>query len=334
MRIARAAEILKAVYSHDAPRCVYLEGAPGVGKSDLVRHVADELGFKLIDVRAALLDPVDLRGIPYMDGGMTRWATPEFLPPSDSEDKWLLFTDELAQATTLVQNAFLQLFRDRQLGDWVAPPGMRFIAAGNRVSDRAGAHRLTTALSSRFACKLEIEPNLEDFQDWALQNNIDGRVRSFLNFRPEMLFQFEPSEDHFPNPRAWHYVSDLMQSVPEAYLLEVATGAVGQGAAAELVSHVKLHDKLPDYQEVLSQPETYSIPEEPSVCWALCGRLVESIKEDVNNLEPAAKYITRCPAEIQATYFRDFFKLHPSESLGSSTISKWLRDNSEVLATI
>ena len=34
-----------------------------------------------LDVRALLLDPVDLRGIPWRDAdGRTRWAPPAFLP--------------------------------------------------------------------------------------------------------------------------------------------------------------------------------------------------------------------------------------------------------------
>jgi len=40
----------------------FLWGAPGVGKSQLVGQVAAALGLRLIDIRAILLDPVDLRG--------------------------------------------------------------------------------------------------------------------------------------------------------------------------------------------------------------------------------------------------------------------------------
>lgn len=39
---------------------VMLQGAPGVGKSDIIREVADELGYRVIDIRLSQLDPVDL----------------------------------------------------------------------------------------------------------------------------------------------------------------------------------------------------------------------------------------------------------------------------------
>ncbi len=43
-----------------ANRPVMLHGSPGVGKSDVIRQVADELNVKLIDIRLSQLDPVDL----------------------------------------------------------------------------------------------------------------------------------------------------------------------------------------------------------------------------------------------------------------------------------
>ncbi len=43
---------------------VFLWGAPGVGKSQVVAQVAEERNLALRDIRAVLLDPVDLRGLP------------------------------------------------------------------------------------------------------------------------------------------------------------------------------------------------------------------------------------------------------------------------------
>ena len=49
-----------------------------------------------VDVRALLLDPVDLRGIPWRDAAdRTRWAPPAFLPPSNDTGRWLINLEEL-----------------------------------------------------------------------------------------------------------------------------------------------------------------------------------------------------------------------------------------------
>src|SRR3978361_48928 len=47
----------------------FLWGPPGVGKSQVVAQVAEALGLRLIDIRAVLLDPVDLRGLPTVEQG-------------------------------------------------------------------------------------------------------------------------------------------------------------------------------------------------------------------------------------------------------------------------
>jgi MoxR-like ATPase len=53
--------------SHVAARQpVFVWGGPGIGKSAVVRQLADALKIALRDVRALLLDPVDLRGLPCL----------------------------------------------------------------------------------------------------------------------------------------------------------------------------------------------------------------------------------------------------------------------------
>ena len=42
-------------------------GAPGTAKSMIAQQVAADGGREYVDVRALLLDPVDLRGIPWRD---------------------------------------------------------------------------------------------------------------------------------------------------------------------------------------------------------------------------------------------------------------------------
>ena len=74
---------------------VFIWGAPGVGKSQVVAQIADELGLKLTDLRAVLLDPVDLRGLPSLGDGVAHWCPPSFLP---SDGEGILFLDELNAA--------------------------------------------------------------------------------------------------------------------------------------------------------------------------------------------------------------------------------------------
>ena len=129
---------------------VFLWGAPGVGKSQVVAQVAEERNLALRDIRAVLLDPVDLRGLPRITAeGLSVWCPPGFLPGANDPEEGILFLDELNAAPPLVQAACYQLILDRRIGEYKLPDGWSIIAAGNREKDKAVTHRMPSALANR-----------------------------------------------------------------------------------------------------------------------------------------------------------------------------------------
>lgn len=105
----------------DARQPVFIWGGPGLGKSSIVRKLAAVRETLLQDIRALLLDPVDLRGLPFLGGdGRANWATPEFLP---ADGAGILFLDELNAVPAMMQPDCYQLVLDRRLGDSTMPDG-------------------------------------------------------------------------------------------------------------------------------------------------------------------------------------------------------------------
>ena len=139
---------------------VFIWGSPGTGKSAVLHQLVSELGIALRDIRALLLDPVDLRGLPFLGkDGRSQWATPDFLP---QDGEGILFLDELNAAPAMVQASCYQLVLDRKLGEYTLPEGWAIVAAGNRDSDRAATTRMPTPLRNRF-----VHLNFEvDVQEW------------------------------------------------------------------------------------------------------------------------------------------------------------------------
>ena len=84
MRRSRIAEVISTLIDTRWP--IFIWGPPGVGKSAIVRNVATAKRLPLIDVRASLLDPTDLRGIPTVVGGRAVWFPPSFLPDDRQPD--------------------------------------------------------------------------------------------------------------------------------------------------------------------------------------------------------------------------------------------------------
>ena len=116
MKSSAISNALRVLVSARQP--AFLWGGPGIGKSAVIRQLAAALSMPLRDVRALLLDPVDLRGLPFLgNDGRSKWATPEFLPQDGSG---ILFLDELNVAPAMVQASCYQLVLDRKLGDYLA----------------------------------------------------------------------------------------------------------------------------------------------------------------------------------------------------------------------
>lgn len=310
---------------------VILWGPPGIGKSDIVKQAAAKLGRAVRDVRAVLLDPVDLRGIPSIsDKGLTKWCPPDFLP-QDPDSTEVFFLDEFAQAPPLVQSACLELLLDRRIGDYKLPDNCAIVAASNRATDRAGAHKMITPMLNRLT-HFEMCYNADDWHNWAVAAGVDHRVTSFIKFKPAALFDFDPSgaENAFPTPRSWVRASEVIQHAPGSLLLQAVAGCVGSGPAAEFVNYVNICESLPDIRRVLANPETEGVPGEPSVRYAICGALVNAVREDNNNLDAAMTYGQRLPNEFATNLVLDFIRVCPG-SQKNPRIKEWVGKNSDVI---
>ncbi len=307
---------------------VFIWGPPGVGKSQVVAQTAQQLDLELVDVRAVLLDPVDLRGLPHIDENKrVCWCPPGFLP---REGNGILFLDELNAAPPLVQAACYQLILNRRLGEYQLPPGWSVIAAGNRETDRSVTHRMPSALANRLV-HLDFDVNMEDWIAWAENNDLTAEVIAFLRFRPNLLHAFEPQKDEkaFPAPRSWEFVSRILASKPETELeYELIAGAVGEGAAAEFSGFTSVFRNLPDPETLLLSPETAEVPEDPATLYAICE--VVAGKANKQNMAQVVTYAKRLPPEYSVLLVRDAVKID-NEIVQTSAFNEWATAYSDVL---
>jgi hypothetical protein len=285
----------------------FLWGPPGVGKSQLVHQTANKLGRQVIDIRAVQFDPVDLRGIPVVNGdGMTHWSVPDILPRWDRDGiEGILFLDELNAAPQAVQAALYQLVLDRRLGEYVLPTGWDVIAAGNREGDRGVTNRMPTPLANRFG-HYEVVPDVPDWVRWALSAGLRAEVIAFIRFRPELLHAFDArsGEKAFPTPRSWEFVHRLLEADPDPEIeFPAYASVVGQGAAGEFTAFLRIFRRLPTVDSILLAPATADVPDDPSTIFALAGALVR--RADSNNIERIWTYVKRLPAEFTVLIMSD-----------------------------
>lgn len=284
----------------------WIWGPPGIGKSRIVADWAKDVG-ELRDLRACLLESVDLRGLPTVKDDSAVWLPPEFLPRSGSG---VLFLDELAQAPIPVQNACLQLALDRRVGEYRLPDGWAVVAASNRVEDRAGANRVTSALLSRF-CHLDLDVSTDDWLEWAVQEGISPEVRSFIAWRPALLHDAKAVRDQrsFPCPRSYEFVSRVLPKIPSPECeRSILSGLLGEGTAGEFLAFRRLFGQLPDADTLIADAKHCGLPTEPSVTHALIGVLVDKLKGATAKVQDAiATIFSRLSPEFAVVGFKQVF---------------------------
>ena len=140
-------------------------GAPGIGKSDIVKQIADSQDREVIDIRLPLWEPTDIKGIPYYNSQENNmvWASPAELP-TDPKSNAIVFLDELNSAAPAVQAAAYQLILNRRVGQYHLPEGVSIVAAGNRDSDKGVTFRMPAPLANRF---VHLEMRV-DFEYWSM----------------------------------------------------------------------------------------------------------------------------------------------------------------------
>ena len=264
-------------------RPVFLWGPPGIGKSDIVKQIGADEGREVIDVRLALWEPTDIKGIPYYnsDLGKMTWAPPAELP-TNADSKAIIFLDELNSAPPAVQAAAYQLILNRRVGTYELPEGVDLVAAGNREGDRGVTYRMPSPLANRFV-HLEAKVDFDDWQDWATLNKIHPEVVGYVGFAKQDLYDFDPksSSKSFATPRSWSFVSDLLQDddTDSETLHNLIAGAIGDGLSVKFMAHRKIAGRMPKAEDILDGKVKDLQIKEVSAMYSLTVSLCYELKD-------------------------------------------------------
>lgn len=279
-------------------KSIYIEGASGIGKSEIIKALAAEMGAELRDKRLSQMDAVDLGGTPWNHEGYTRWAPPDWM--RFDAPAGILHMDEITSASREVFAASYQLFLDRALNSAEVPPEWMIIASGNRVSDRGVINQMPAPLLNRFV-KVSVDPHLDSWRDEMARRNLDGRIVAWISHQPQYLHNFTPESaaqsEPFCSPRSIVSAADYVDW-PDADRVEMLRGCLGREGASSLESFLRLYTRLPSKDQVLADPEGCRIPGDDALGERYAMAMMCSAAMDRSTFEKLWKYVDRMGAQF------------------------------------
>lgn len=303
----------------------FVQSSPGMGKSSIMRSIAQEQNLFLIDHRLSTSAPEDLSGLPHFtEDGKARFSPfADLFPIEGTElpinketgkpyDGWMLFLDEFNSASKSVQAAAYKLILDRMVGQHKLHERVVITTAGNLSTDRAIVNPISTAMQSRVV-HLEMQISFEEWlYDVALKENYDSRIIAYLSQYNSKLMDFRPDHQDktFCCPRTWEFVNRLIQgrNVPDS-MAPLLSGTITSGTAVEFIQFTKVFQHMVTVSEIVKDPEGTKIPSDNSTKWAVITHMMEKVDE--KNLDALSIYANRFSVDFRILFYRSLLIRHP-----------------------
>ena len=327
MNIAQTKEVLKNM---PMDKSIMLHAKHGVGKSSVVRQVAEELSEQygepvgIWDVRLSQCEVGDIKGLPEKDlkREVIKFLKQEWWP-RDPNSKGILFFDELNRAAKDVLQAVFEICLDRRLDGESLPDGWRVVSAVNSDEDY-DVVELDPALHDRWF-HVDFDPSVAEWMDWAREKGLHKAVIEFINRNQNLL---DPPVGNleagriYPSRRSWEAFSDTLiemkldSRTDDGMLTQITKGWVGREIAVMFqkfltneFSHLRPSDVLDNFEKVKSKVEAACNDIE------VIAALSRSVVAEVNG-----RSLTKTKKK-QRENLRNFFMMLPNDVASQAWVS-------------
>lgn len=345
----KAAELIEdAMTSGCVP---FVRSSPGLGKSSIMKGIANKYRLFLEDIRLSTCAPEDLSGLPefYTDADghrRSRFVPFDMFPLEHSVlpanfDGWMIFLDEMNHAPKETQASSYKLILDNMVGREKLNQRTMLTAAGNLDTDRAITNPISTALQSRVVHLEMVYSHKELRDDVMIPNNWDTRIVTFLEQFPSKGMDFRPDHNDktFACPRTWEFLHNMIKgkefkTVDNNFQmndkLPLYAGTIGVGIATEFVNYCRVWGQVPPYQTILADPLGVSVPNDPNISWATVGIMVDHVEED--NFVHFATYADRMAMNFRVLFYRmanmrnSWVRSHPEFANKMAELARYLNN--------
>ena len=260
-----------------APRLA-IQGAPGTGKSDIIREICEENNWVLSVKYLSNMSLEQITGIPCKveQGSTAVWTKPElfnfdfpeyapenyFMADENQKNSFVkvLLIDDFHLADRIMQRYLFQLLTYKSLNGYRLPENTAILLAGNRNTDKALANPIPAPVCNRLMF-MEVKSESKDWlENFAFKHGVRGDITSFLYNHGDLCLSQEPLESGaWASPRAWTYLSEQMDAHEKMFgglnvteLKQMAVGLVGPEMAAKFIEYRELFAKY-DFEKLFAK---------------------------------------------------------------------------------
>ena len=253
----------------NAAKPILVRGRHGIGKSEVIYQIAEDLGLPVVERRASQMTEGDLLGMPSpemieVNGEQASVFRPFAWFIQACTSPCVLFFDEIDRAVTEVRQGLFELTDSRKLAGWSLHPDTRIVSAvnGGEHGDQYQVNEMDPAELDRYTV-FDLQPSVEDWLTWA-KDKVDGVVWDFVNQNRQHLEHnddFEPNKV-YPSRRSWKRFNDCVSG---AGLLDVGTsspvlfnlgcGFLGFEAAVAFNDFVQTYERQVTVEDVVDNGE-------------------------------------------------------------------------------
>lgn len=210
----------------ESQRPVFLMGPPGIGKTAIMKQVADELGVGLVSYSMTHHTRQSALGLPvivHKTYGGKEYEVSEYtmseiiasvydmMEQSDIREG-ILFLDEINCVSETLTPTMLQFLQYKTFGRHSVPAGWLVVTAGNPTEYNRSAREFDIVTWDRLK-RIDIEPDYPAWKEYALKKGVHASVLTYLDARKENFYKVETTVDgkRFVTARGWDDLSDMIK---------------------------------------------------------------------------------------------------------------------------